>query len=97
MPSTVNGNVGGTAASGAQVQATHVRNKSVTFTVADSSGNYSFTTLLAGDHKISAFLNANVYYHPKQITVDGTSTYTDINLNPIALNASNAQTQATNF
>jgi hypothetical protein len=89
MASTVTGNVGGSGFSGALVQASHRRNKSVTFTVADGSGNYSLSLAVAGEHIISATYPAYVYYHPQQVIVDGTSSYSGINLNPTALNASN--------
>ena len=95
--STISGNVGGAAASGAQVQCLNVATKLVSFSAGDGSGNYTVPSLAAGTYVISAFLSANVYYHPVQVIVDGVATFASINLNPIALNASNAATQASNF
>jgi len=95
--STISGNLGGSAASGAQVQCLNVATKAISFGAGDGSGNYSIPNLAAGKYIISATLNANVYYHPVQVIADGTSTYSSINLNPIALNASNALTQASNY
>jgi len=95
--STISGNVGGAAASGAQVQCLNVATKAISFGAGDGSGNYSITGLAAGTYIISATLNAEVYYHPVQVIADGTSTYSGINLNPVALNASNAIPQAGNY
>jgi hypothetical protein len=95
--STINGNVGGAAASGAQVQCLNVLTNVTVFGAGDGSGNYTIPSLTAGTYIIRAFLSANVYYHPVQVIVDGVATFAAINLNPIALNASNAATQASNF
>jgi hypothetical protein len=97
MASTINGNVGGAAASGAQVQCLNVLTKQVLFGAGDGSGNYTIPNLVAGTYIILAFLSANVYYHPVQVVVDGVATFSGINLNPIALNASNQSVQASNF
>ena len=97
MASTISGNVGGSAASGAQVQCLNVLTKALSFGAGDGSGNYSIPNLAAGTYIISVFLNAQVYYHPVQVVVDGIATFSGINLNPIALNASNASAQAGNF
>jgi hypothetical protein len=96
MSSTISGNVGGAAASGAQVQCVNILTKAISFGSGNGSGNYSIAGLAAGTYIISATLNAQVYYHPVQVIADGASTYSGINLNPIALNASNAATQASN-
>jgi hypothetical protein len=92
--STINGNAGGAASSGAQVQCLNIRTKAVVLTAADASGNYTFSGLAAGTYNIMATLAGNVYYHPRQIIADGTSTYSDVNLAPTALNANNALVQA---
>jgi hypothetical protein len=89
MSSTITGNVGGSSFSGALVQATHVANKKVTFTLADASGNYSLTLSVAGAHNISVTYPAYVYYRTHQVIVDNSSNYSDINFAPTALNASN--------
>lgn len=95
--STITGNVGGASFSAAQVQALSVLTGVITFATVDGSGNYSFAGLAAGTYQIRATINASVYYHPVQVVADGTSTYSNVNLNPIALNASNAATQASNY
>jgi hypothetical protein len=97
MSSTISGNVGGAAASGAQVQSMDVYSKKIKFGTADGSGNYSIPGLSASVHIISATLNADVYYHPVQVVTDGVSTFSGINLNPIALNADNTSAQAGNY
>jgi hypothetical protein len=96
MSSTINGNTGGAASSGALVQLLNVLTNSVVFYPADASGNYSFS-VAAGSYIISATLAGFVYYHPVQVIADGTSTYSNINLNPTALNASNTLPQTSNF
>lgn len=95
MSSTISGNVGGATASGAQVQCRTVSSGTeasgiIRFAAADGSGVYSFAGLPAGTFVISAFLASFVYYHPKQVVADGSSTYSDVNLNPTALNVANA-------
>jgi hypothetical protein len=97
MASTINGNVGGSAASGAQVQCLNIRTNAVVYGAGDGSGNYSIPNLAAGIYQIRAFLASNVYYHPKQIAVDGVTTYADVNLAPTALNASNVVPETGNF
>jgi hypothetical protein len=97
MASTISGNVGGAAASGAQVQCLNIATKVITYGAGDGSGNYSIPSLAAGTYIISASLSANVYYHPVQVVVDGVATFAGINLNPVALNAANAIQQATNY
>jgi hypothetical protein len=97
MSSTISGNVGGAAAVGAQVQIRDIQNNKIKFAAADGSGNYSIPGLAATTHIVSATLSANVYYHPVQVVTDGVSTYTDINLNPTALNAQNAPVQQGNY
>lgn len=91
MASTINGNVGGAAASGAQVSCTNIFTKVTLYAAADGSGNYTFSGLAAGTYQIQAAL-ATKQYLPggKSIAVDGASTYGDVNLNFIALTASNA-------
>lgn len=96
--STISGNCGGAAASGAQVQCLNtLDSKTVFYGVGDASGNYTISNLVAGIYQISAFLSGFVYYHPVIVTVDGSSTFSGINLNPTALTANNAPVQATNF
>ena len=95
--STISGNVGGAAASGAQVQCLNILTKQVSYGAGDASGNYSIAGLAAGTYIISAFLSAQVYYHPVQVIADGSSTFAGINLNPTALNANNAPVQAGNY
>jgi hypothetical protein len=97
MSSTISGNVGGSSFSGAQVQCVSVPQGVITLTTADASGNYSFAGLVAGNYQISATIANFVYYHPVQVIVDGVSTYSNINLNPTALNASNTPPQTSNF
>jgi hypothetical protein len=97
MSSTINGNVGGSSFSGAQVQCRDNRTQNITFAAADGSGNFSFTGLPAARYIISAFFSGDVYYHPVHVTADGTTTYSAINLNPTALNANNAPVQAGNY
>jgi hypothetical protein len=97
MSSTISGNVGGAGASGAQVQCVNVLTKAISFGSGDGSGNYSIPNLAAGTYIVSATLNANVYYHPVQVIVDGIATFSGINLKPTALNASNVDPQAGNF
>jgi len=75
----------------------NVATKAISFGSGDNSGNYSITGLVAGTYIVSATLNANAYYNPVQVIADGSSTYSGINLNPVALNASNASAQAGNF
>jgi carboxypeptidase family protein len=91
MASTINGNVGGAAASGAQVQCVNVATKAISYAAADGSGNYSIPSLAAGTYIISASLATKQYLASKSVVADGATTYSDVNLNPIALNASNAQ------
>lgn len=95
MASTINGNVGGSAASGASVSLTNILTGAQSYAAADGSGNYSFAGLAAGTYKVQASL-ATKQYLPggKSIVVDGSSTYNDVNLNPIALNAQNAPISA---
>jgi hypothetical protein len=95
--STVSGNCGGSAASGAQVQCLNILTKAVSYGAGDGSGNYSIPGLAAGTYIINAFLNAQVYYHPVQVIVDGSATFSGINLTPTALNANNAPAQAGNY
>ena len=99
MSSTITGNVGGAAASGAQVQCLNtLDSKAIVFSVADSFWKFTrFRSLVAGVYQISAFLSGFVYYHPVLVTADGTSTFPGINLSPTALSANNAPTQASNF
>jgi hypothetical protein len=97
MASTISGNVGGAASSGAQVQCLNIATKAVSYGAGDGSGNYTIPNLSAGTYQVSAFLSPNVYYHPVQVTVDGVATFSGINLNPTALSAANAPVQATNF
>jgi|SRR5579859_6890573 len=97
MSSTISGNVGGAAASGAQVQCLNVLTKAISYGAGDGSGNYSIPNLAAGTYVISATLASKVYYHPVQVVVDGIATFSGINLNPTALNASNVSAQAGNF
>jgi hypothetical protein len=97
MSSTISGNVGGAAASGALVQCLNVATKAVLFAGADGSGNYSFSGLAQGTYVISATLASNVYYHPVQVVADGATTYSNVNLAVTALNANNAPAQAGNF
>jgi hypothetical protein len=89
MSSTINGNAGGAASSGAQIQLLNVLTKAVVLAYADASGNFTFTGVAAGTYTVRAMLASNVYYHPQQVVADGSSTYNGINLNPTALNASN--------
>lgn len=89
MSSTITGNVGGSGFSGAQVQSLNVRTNSVRFDAADGSGNFSIASLAAGDYIISATFNGYRYYKSHAVTVDGSSTYSGINLNPTQLTASN--------
>ena len=97
MSSTITGNVGGASFSAAQVQCVNIRTNVITFAPVDGSGNYSFAGLAAGTYVISSTIASYVYYHPVQVVADGSSTYSAINLNPTALNASNASTEASNF
>lgn len=97
MSSSIAGNVGGSAFSGAQVQCVNNRTQQIIFASADGSGNFSFTGLAFARYIISAFFSAEVYYHPVHVTVDGVTAYTGINLNPTALNANNAPVQAGNY
>lgn len=97
MSSSIAGNVGGSAFSGAQVQCVNNRTLAIIFTAADASGNFSISGLTAAEYIVSAFYSGDVYYHPVHVTVDGTTAYTAINLNPTALNANNAPVQASNF
>lgn len=87
--STVTGSVGGSSFSAAQIQVVNIATKAITFATVDGSGNYSVASLAAGTYQIRATIASYVYYHPQQITVDGSSTYSNINLLPTALNASN--------
>jgi hypothetical protein len=97
MASTISGNVGGAAAVGAVVQSLNVRTGNIRYDTADASGNYSIANLAAGTHIVRASLNAQVYYHPVQVILDGTTVYSGINLNPTALNAANAPVEASNY
>lgn len=87
--STISGNVGGASFSGAQVQCEDIYAKTITFALADASGNYSFTGLAAGTYQIRATIPNYVYYKSVQVAADGSSTYSNINLSPTALTASN--------
>ena len=89
MSSTVTGNVGGSGFSGAQVQSLNVRTKNIRYETADGSGNFSIAGLAAGDHIISASISGYRYYKSHLVTLDGSSTYSGINLNPTALTATN--------
>jgi hypothetical protein len=96
--STISGNCGGAAASGAQVQCLNtLDSKTVFYGAGDASGNYTIPNLPAGIYQVSAFLSGFVYYHPVIVTVDGAATFAGINLTPTALNANNAPAQAGNF
>lgn len=91
MSSTINGNVGGSAVSGAVVAATNQRTGVTVYAAADVNGAYSITGLAQGKYRIQASFNAKQYWPGgKSLEVDGSSTYSDVNLVPIALNASNA-------
>lgn len=90
MSSSIAGSLGGSLASGAQVQCLNVLTNVITFSVGDASGNYSIASLLAGTYVIRAFLSGYVYYHPQQVIADGATAYININLNPTALSASNS-------
>lgn len=96
MSSTVTGNVGGSGFSGALIQVSNVRTKAIRYDTADGSGNFSVASLAAGDYLISASFAGYVYYKAHSITLDGSSTYSDINLSPTALSASN-NPPASNF
>jgi hypothetical protein len=97
MSSTISGNVGGAAASGAQVQCQNSLTNAITYGAGDASGNYSIPNLAAGQYTVRASLSGFVYYHPVQVTVDGAATFAGINLNPTALNADNSSVQKSNF
>lgn len=97
MASTINGNAGGAAFSGAQIQCMNNRTQAILFAAADASGNFSFTNLPQARYIVSATFSGDVYYHPVHVSADGTSTYSGINLNPTALNASNVGAWAGNF
>lgn len=91
MASTISGNVGGAAASGANVSCTNVATGAQVYAAADGSGNYTFSGLAAGTYNIQAVLATKQYLPSgKSIVVDGASTYQNVNLNPIAANAANA-------
>lgn len=91
MASTISGNVGGAAASGAAVVCTNIATGAQVYAAADGSGNYTFSGLAQGVYNIQATLASNQYLKGgKSLSVDGASTYSNINLNPIAANASNA-------
>ena len=91
MASTINGNVGGSGASGADVQAVNVSTGAIQHAAADGSGNYSLPGLAAGSYRLFAQLNGKQYFpFGKSIVVDGSTTYSDVNLIPIASSASNA-------
>lgn len=95
MSSTISGNVGGAAASGALVTCTNIQTGAQVYAAADGSGNYTISGLAAGTYRIQASLASNQYFPGgKSIVVDGASTYSNENLNPIALNASNAPVSA---
>ena len=86
MSSTITGNVGGSSFSGALIQMQNVNTNGIKYTVADGSGNYSITATLAGAHIIRASGIANYIYNTAvQVIVDGTSSYSGINLSPTAL------------
>lgn len=91
--STISGNVGGASFSGAQVQCEDIYTKAITFTVADGSGNYTFTGLAASKYRIIATFSGYVYYKAVRVETDGSSTYSNINLVPTALTASNIGAQ----
>lgn len=95
MSSTISGNVGGAAASGALVTCTNIATGAQVYAAADGSGNYTFSGLAAGTYNIQASL-ATKQYLPggHSVQVDGASTYSNVNLNPIALTASNAPISA---
>ena len=97
VSSTISGNVGGSASSGAQVQVLNVLTNVILYGAGDASGNYTIPNLAAGTYIVRASLNANVYYHPVQVVVDGVATFSGINLNPTALNAANTPVQAGNY
>lgn len=97
MASTINGNVGGAAAVGAQVQCVNNRTQQVRFAVGDSSGNYTIPNLSAAKYIVTATLSGDVYYHPIHVDVDGVTTYSSVNLNPVLLNASNVPAWTGNF
>ena len=86
MSSTITGNVGGSSFSGALIQMQNVNTNGIKYTVADGSGNYSITATLAGAHIIRAS-GISGYSYPTSIQVitDNTSSYSGINLNPVAL------------
>ena len=97
MASTISGNVGGAAASGAQVQVKDIYSDKIKFGTADASGNYSIPGLSASTHVVRAFLSAESFHHPVQVITDGVSTYSGINLKMVALNSSNAPEKAGNY
>lgn len=92
MSSTINGNVGGSAFSGANVVCSVPFQGPVQYAAADGSGNYSFTGLVAGTYIISANFPGFNYLRSHTVTADGSTTYGDVNLDPIAVGASDVNT-----
>jgi hypothetical protein len=93
MSSTITGNAGGTAASGASIQASpsNYSQGSIVYGVADTSGNYSIAGLAQGSWIVRALNPSASVTYPvsQQVAVDGVSTYSNVNLTPQALNARN--------
>jgi hypothetical protein len=77
MPSTISGNIGGAAESGVQVTA-YNNTAGLLLTNADASGNYSFSGLVSGTYVVAI----GGTYYKKSVTVDGSSSYTNVDLSP---------------
>jgi hypothetical protein len=77
MASTISGNIGGSAESGVQVTAFN-NTMGLLYTNANASGNYSFSGLVSGTYVIA--IGGTLY--KKSVSVDGSSTYTNVDLSP---------------
>ena len=77
MSSTISGNIGGAAESGVHVMAFN-NTMGLLHTNADANGDYSFSGLVSGTYVIS--IGGTLY--KKAVTVDGSSTYSNVDLSP---------------
>jgi len=88
MSSTISGNLGGASASGVQITC-YSQQTGLIMGAADSSGNYSFAGLPQATYTLKAQDGSGKvnYLVTHQVIADGVTTYSNINFQPVAINA----------
>jgi hypothetical protein len=88
MASTITGNLGGASASGVQITC-YSPQTGLIMNAADASGNFSFAGLPAATYTLKAQDGSGKvnYLVTHQVIADGVTTYSNINFQPLAVNA----------